>query len=993
MFTKVESFKREWTGQPVTRYVSSETGMNVVLVDFPGPIINAYIAVATEVHNDSGTPHTLEHLCFMGSKSYPYKGFLDQLANKLYGTTNAWTDTDQTVYTLSKAGDAQFAKLLAIYLDHVINPTLQDSSCFTEVYHVTPKAREAGVVFSEMQAHAHSAETLMENETQKRCYPETSAYRSETGGMLDPLRTLSNESIKDFHKSMYAPDNMVLVVAGQVDQKELFEQLEKFEKASNPGTHRPFRPFVDTEPEVSIAKSETVSVEFPDEDEEFGKAQVTFVGPDHSDGLATTALDILGYYLTDSAASLLQKQLVEIAEPLATHVSYYTRDYLKISFSLELDSVPMKELEGVPGKMLDLIKDHKVDIQRMRDCLENQKLALLKRAEENSEFLCTTVIEHFLYGKGTLEDDMKLKDILDELAVWSSEQWTETMIKWFIDNNSITVLGRPSAAMADQLPTETLARRKMLEQQYGEEGLKKQQELLDAAEAEQNQAFPDKIMDEFKITDPKIEFLKSETKRYGRWAGEKGLSVHYEEFESNFINIDVCLGSTVDKELLPLIHLIYAGEIFTFPVEGLSTDEVISGLNRDTIQYYCYASYKGFNEVVMVHVEVEQSKYEAAVTWIQKCLLDTVWDSDRVQICIDKALNNMAESKRHAESRLASAKQRYLFADSLIHSENLADFETWLKTVEVGKAVEQLKVLQKQLLKKDIFVTITGKVSGNVTEPWSEFYEGLQDTSSQLSLPRAYEFLSDMGKTLSAESVLVPMSNTKTSHLQLMSRMDLDYSSADRVPLLVACEYFQCVEGPFWVGLRGKGYVYGAQLSAYMESKRLQFEIYRSSNVYTALTEAKKIVCETKELDDTLFVGAKRSVINNYATGRASNSQAASFKTLDVEIKFRSEWTTVAEMPNFVSRFVDQVEEVTEEQVLRVIDQYILPLFQGAENTAIFCALNAGEVDAIKTKFESDGYNVLIEEFDEGESDGESGDESDSEDDESGSEDESEEEI
>lgn len=453
MFTKVESFEREWTGQPVTRYVSSISGMSVVLVDFPGPIINAYLAVATEVHNDSGTPHTLEHLCFMGSQQFPYKGLLDQLANKIYGTTNAWTDTDQTVYTLAKAGDAQFAKFMAVYLDHVINPTLRDSSHLTEVYHVTPKAREAGVVFSEMQAHAHSADSLMENVTQKKCFPESSAYRSETGGMLDPLRVLTNESIKAFHKSMYAPDNMVLVIAGQIDENALFRELYKFEKECFPGTHRTFRPFVDTEPDIMIPKSETVTVDFPDEDEEFGKVQVTWIGPDHDDGLANTALDVLGAYLTESGAALLQKELVDIPDPLAVSVMFYTRDYLKVSFSLELESVPTKRLTEVSKKMLNLIKNHIVDLSRVQDCLENTKLTLLKRSEEHSEFLCTTVIEHFLYGRGSLEDDFKIKDHLETLATWTTAQWTETMVRLFASNN-ITVLGKPSAKLAASIPKE-----------------------------------------------------------------------------------------------------------------------------------------------------------------------------------------------------------------------------------------------------------------------------------------------------------------------------------------------------------------------------------------------------------------------------------------------------------------------------------------------------------------------------------------------------------
>lgn len=48
--------------------------------------------IATEAHDDDGIPHTLEHLIFLGSEDYPFKGVLDLLANRcLASGTNAWT--------------------------------------------------------------------------------------------------------------------------------------------------------------------------------------------------------------------------------------------------------------------------------------------------------------------------------------------------------------------------------------------------------------------------------------------------------------------------------------------------------------------------------------------------------------------------------------------------------------------------------------------------------------------------------------------------------------------------------------------------------------------------------------------------------------------------------------------------------------------------------------------------------------------------------------
>lgn len=80
---------------------------------------------ATEAHDDDGLPHTLEHLIFLGSELYPYKGVLDLLANRcLASGTNAWTDTDHTCYTVQTVGKDGFLELMPIYLDHILHPTL-----------------------------------------------------------------------------------------------------------------------------------------------------------------------------------------------------------------------------------------------------------------------------------------------------------------------------------------------------------------------------------------------------------------------------------------------------------------------------------------------------------------------------------------------------------------------------------------------------------------------------------------------------------------------------------------------------------------------------------------------------------------------------------------------------------------------------------------------------------------------------------------------------
>jgi Zn-dependent M16 (insulinase) family peptidase len=161
-FKPIQKFKLDYAPIDIAQYESTRTGMRVVVVEQKGPKVYGYFALATEIHDDSGSPHTLEHLCFMGSKNYRYKGVLDKLATRAYSNTNAWTATDHTAYTLETAGWEGFAQILPVYLEHVLVPTLTDAGCYTEVFHVDGTGHDAGVVYSEMQGVQNQQGELME---------------------------------------------------------------------------------------------------------------------------------------------------------------------------------------------------------------------------------------------------------------------------------------------------------------------------------------------------------------------------------------------------------------------------------------------------------------------------------------------------------------------------------------------------------------------------------------------------------------------------------------------------------------------------------------------------------------------------------------------------------------------------------------------------------------------------------------------------------------
>lgn len=286
-FRLLQKFKPDYSPSEFTQYESERTGMRVVVIDQKGPKVSGYFVLATEIHDDSGAPHTLEHLCFMGSRNYRYKGFLDKLATRAYSNTNAWTATDHTAYTLDTAGWEGFAQLLPVYLEHVIAPTLTDEGCYTEVHHVDGTGHDAGVVYSEMQGVQNNAAELIDLKARRLLYPEGIGFRYETGGMMEQLRVLTAERIRAFHREMYQPKNLCLIITGEVDHDNMLETLDKFESTILdviPSPEAPFkRPWVESRQPPPLEKSIIETVEFPEEDESSGEVEIRFLGPDCTD--------------------------------------------------------------------------------------------------------------------------------------------------------------------------------------------------------------------------------------------------------------------------------------------------------------------------------------------------------------------------------------------------------------------------------------------------------------------------------------------------------------------------------------------------------------------------------------------------------------------------------------------------------------------------------------------------------------------------------------
>ena len=1032
-FKVIQQFQLEYAPVTVTQYESTRTGMRCVVVDQKGPKVNGYFALATEIHDDSGAPHTLEHLCFMGSKSYRYKGLLDKLATRAYSTTNAWTATDQTAYTLETAGWDGFAQILPVYLEHLIVPTLTDEGCYTEVHHIDGEGKDAGVVYSEMQGVQNNQGELMELRAKRLMYPEGDGFRYETGGMMEQLRVLTADRIREFHKAMYQPKNMCLVLTGEVDHENLLHILDNFEETilnEVPKLEDPFtRPWVDSKPTPPLKETTVEKVNFPEEDESMGEILVGFLGPSCNDHIASAAIGVLLNYMCGSSISVMENTLVE-REQLCSAVYYSTDFRPSLTIWFALSAVETDQLETVEKRLFKLLKDvaaKEFDMAYMQDCINRWRRQILLKCENAGEFFSDPIIEDHLFGSRDGKDLKELATIkeLDILQGWTDRQWRDFLSKWLSDAHHVSILGVPSKDLSDKVTNDEKARVEAQRKRLGEKGLKELEEKLAAAKAENDKPIPDSVLEQFPVPNTdSVHFIPTVTARSGaaRKMGkldngiqklidqddnDSPLFIHFEHIPSNFVRIKVEMCTkTVPVELKPLLTL-YMMNFFTSPVnkdgKRIEFEDVVLELERDTVDYGIRSNHAN-PEMLNISFCTEPKSYQKIIGWIRSLFFDAIHDPVRLHASLTKILADIPDEKRSGDSMLNAS----YFMVAYDRNSSARARSTLAKAIYLRRVRKLLKNSPDEVISK--FSTLCNslhrpenfriKVAGNLetlsgpVSSWNTLTTSL-DTSKPLEpLDNRRDYLSEIGKNPGSAAYIVPISAIDSSFAMLSSDGPDTYSHPDLPALLVAQSYMDAVEGPMWVAVRGTGLAYGVYFSRSADTGKLTFRISRSPDAYKAYTAAKAqvegYVSGTLALDKFALEGAISEIVLGMANEQPTMSAAA-------ELSYSNQVIRGIEK-DYSHKMLARVRDVTPEHIRDAMAKYMLTVFDPkTTNLMVTCApiMSEGVVENFKKagfKAElknlddfQDDYGMQAPEGEE-ESESEEDDEEGSGDDESGSE-------
>jgi zinc protease len=243
-----------------------DNGLQVIIVRDPlAPVVTqqvTYFAGANQSPPDfPGTAHALEHMMFRGAPGLSGDQLSD-ISAQLGGDLNAFTESTITSYYFTVPADDLD---LVLHIDALrMTGTDNDEAAWE---------KERGAIEQEVARDNSSPFYVLQSRARARIFAGT-PYADPGLGTKDTFDRTTADMLKAFHESWYAPNNALLVIAGDVDPPAVLEKVKRL-FGPIPKKTIPAKPAVSLQPVAAETFSSTT-------DQPYGIVAYVFRTPGYS---------------------------------------------------------------------------------------------------------------------------------------------------------------------------------------------------------------------------------------------------------------------------------------------------------------------------------------------------------------------------------------------------------------------------------------------------------------------------------------------------------------------------------------------------------------------------------------------------------------------------------------------------------------------------------------------------------------------------------------
>ncbi|HUE95590.1 MAG TPA: pitrilysin family protein [Longimicrobiaceae bacterium] len=413
-------------------------GLRVVVhEDHTSPIVAVhmmYEAGSRDEHvGRTGLAHLLEHLLFEGSQNCP-KGEFDRLLERVGGSNNGSTWLDRTNYYEVVPSHAVE---LALWLER------ERMAHFLPILDGEMLEVQRSIVMNERkQVYENRPYGMAHEKLQELLFPAGHPYSWPTIGYMADLEQMTLSDARNFYRTFYAPNNAVLVLAGDVRPEEGFRWANRYFGDVAAGPDRPARNGTGAcAPGGDRLRAATLAdrVSFP-------RIYHAYAVP----GYGTrewVALDVLSYLLADGESSRLQRTLIrdrEIAQDVDT--------YLYPTQLAGIFGIVSTARSGVDGERLIAAIDEVVDRLLDEGVSAEEVAGAVRRARRDQLNGLSNVedrAEELAYATTVLGSPARLAEVLNTYSEVTGEEIRELASRYLSRESRATVVVVPEEEGSD----------------------------------------------------------------------------------------------------------------------------------------------------------------------------------------------------------------------------------------------------------------------------------------------------------------------------------------------------------------------------------------------------------------------------------------------------------------------------------------------------------------------------------------------------------------
>ncbi|MCH2164870.1 MAG: insulinase family protein [Marinovum sp.] len=208
-----------WAEQTVSTKVL-DNGLEIVVIeDHRAPVAVNMVwyraGSADEPPGVSGIAHFTEHLLFKGTESLEAGEFSRTVARN-GGSDNAFTSFDYTGYFQRVAAD-RVELMMQMEADRMVNLRLTEGDILTE----------RGVIIEERNQRTENDPAALMREQMRAALFLNHSYGLPIIGWRHEMEQLDMNDVMSFYRTNYAPNNAIVIVAGDVNPDTVFDMAER----------------------------------------------------------------------------------------------------------------------------------------------------------------------------------------------------------------------------------------------------------------------------------------------------------------------------------------------------------------------------------------------------------------------------------------------------------------------------------------------------------------------------------------------------------------------------------------------------------------------------------------------------------------------------------------------------------------------------------------------------------------------------------------------